>query len=199
MASSGWEKDRVENEVGIVGECFFTPLLRLNTSDEMNARLLDKNIACAKAHRRWAIENNLHWTLNVTFDEDQSWRLRADHSAKNMAVGRQFGLNLVRNVADKRSRGRRRKCTARDPKYLFEIVQTCDVNLDSLHWVGRCKNPTPKNQPQLRKFGYMLYPGPRITPLVEKWRLRILPDTPPYLFTLSPILAHTSWAWRTSK
>ena len=45
----------------------------------------------------WLIENQLHWTLDVTFDEDQS-RLRKGHGATNMAVVRHFALNLVRHV-----------------------------------------------------------------------------------------------------
>ena len=69
----------------------------------------------------WAIENNLHWTLDVTFNEDQS-RLRIGHGAKNMAVVRHFALNLVRQVADKRSIKRRRKCAAFDPEFLMEIL-----------------------------------------------------------------------------
>jgi predicted transposase YbfD/YdcC len=69
----------------------------------------------------WGIENNLHWILDVTFNEDQS-RLRTGHGAKNMAVVRHFALNLVRQVADKRSIKRRRKCAAWDPEYLVEIL-----------------------------------------------------------------------------
>jgi predicted transposase YbfD/YdcC len=69
----------------------------------------------------WAIENNLHWTLDVTFNEDQS-RLRAGHGAKNMAVVRHFALNLVRQVADKRSLKRRRKRASWDPSYLLQIL-----------------------------------------------------------------------------
>lgn len=45
----------------------------------------------------WQIENQLHWTLDVTFGEDQS-RLRKGHGAKNMAVVRHFALNLVRQT-----------------------------------------------------------------------------------------------------
>ena len=45
----------------------------------------------------WRIENQLHWTLDVTFNEDQS-RLRKGHGAKNMAVVRHFALNLVRQA-----------------------------------------------------------------------------------------------------
>jgi transposase len=48
--ASGWEKGQVENQVGLVRERFFTPRLRVKTYDELNAWLLDKNIAYAKAH-----------------------------------------------------------------------------------------------------------------------------------------------------
>jgi hypothetical protein len=76
---------------------------------------------CGGCTSHWAIENNLHWILDVTFNEDQS-RLRTGHGAKNMAVVRHFALNLVRQVADKRSIKRRRKWAAWDPKYLMEIL-----------------------------------------------------------------------------
>jgi predicted transposase YbfD/YdcC len=52
----------------------------------------------AKAIRgHWRIENQLHWTLDVVFNEDQS-RVRKGHGAKNMAVVRHFAINLVRMV-----------------------------------------------------------------------------------------------------
>jgi predicted transposase YbfD/YdcC len=79
-------------------------------------------VAFAEAVRgHWAIENQLHWVLDVTFREDLS-RLRTGHGAKNMAVVRHFALNLVRQVKDKRSIKRRRKRAAWDPKYLLEIL-----------------------------------------------------------------------------
>lgn len=73
------------------------------------------------ARGHWGIENNLHWTLDVTFHEDLS-RLRAGHGAKNMAVVRHFALNLMRQRTDKRSIKRRRKCAAWNTKYLLEIL-----------------------------------------------------------------------------
>jgi hypothetical protein len=48
----------------------------------------------------WAIENSLHWVLDVTFGDDQS-RLRKCHGAKNMATFRHFALNLVRAAKDR--------------------------------------------------------------------------------------------------
>ena len=48
--ASGWEKGQVENQVGLVRERFFTPRLRFKSDDELNAWLLDKCLAWAKAH-----------------------------------------------------------------------------------------------------------------------------------------------------
>src|ERR1700761_3172133 len=48
--ASGWEKGQVENQVGLVRERFFTPRLRFKSYDGLNAWLMDKCIAWAKAH-----------------------------------------------------------------------------------------------------------------------------------------------------
>jgi predicted transposase YbfD/YdcC len=88
----------------------------------ISSRALSAERFADAVRSHWAIENNLHWTLDVTFHEDLS-RLRAGHGAKNMAVVRHFALNLVRQVADKRSIKRRRKRAAWDPKYLLQILQ----------------------------------------------------------------------------
>lgn len=47
-----------------------------------------------RAH--WSIENNLHWVLDVAFDEDSN-RTRKGHSASNMAVIRHIALNLIKS------------------------------------------------------------------------------------------------------
>ena len=46
-----------------------------------------------RAH--WSIENNLHWVLDVAFDEDSN-RTRKGHSAENWAVIRHIALNLIK-------------------------------------------------------------------------------------------------------
>jgi len=46
-----------------------------------------------RAH--WAIENNLHWVLDIAFDEDGN-RARKGHSAANLAVIRHIALNLIK-------------------------------------------------------------------------------------------------------
>ena len=87
----------------------------------ISSRALSAAAFAVAARDHWAIENKLHWVLDVTFGEDRS-RLRTGHGAKNMAVVRHFALNLVRQVADKRSIKRRRKRAAFDPEYLLKIL-----------------------------------------------------------------------------
>jgi len=48
--AAGWEKGQVENQVGLVRERFFAPRLRFKSYGELNAWLVDKNLAWARAH-----------------------------------------------------------------------------------------------------------------------------------------------------
>ncbi len=59
-----------------------------------------------RAH--WAIENSLHWVLDVTFDEDGA-RNRKDNGPENLAILRRLSLNLLRSARPKLSIARKRK------------------------------------------------------------------------------------------
>jgi predicted transposase YbfD/YdcC len=60
-----------------------------------NARLIARSV---RAH--WAIENSLHWTLDVTLNEDAS-RIRARNAPENIAIIRRIGLNLLQQAKNK--------------------------------------------------------------------------------------------------
>jgi predicted transposase YbfD/YdcC len=60
------------------------------TSSGRSAAELAQNV---RGH--WAIENTLHWTLDMTFHEDLS-RVRKGHGAQNMALVRKFAFNKLR-------------------------------------------------------------------------------------------------------
>jgi transposase len=64
--ASGWEKGQVENQVGLVRERFFTPRLRFKSFDEMNAWLLDKIVAYAKAHHHPELVDQTIWDVFET-------------------------------------------------------------------------------------------------------------------------------------
>jgi transposase len=66
--ASGWEKGQVENQVGLVRERFFTPRLRFKNYDELNAWLLDKCIAYARAHRHIDQPDRTIWNV---FEEER--------------------------------------------------------------------------------------------------------------------------------
>ena len=51
-------------------------------------------LAAVRSH--WSIENSLHWTLDVTFREDQC-RVRKDNGPQNINTLRQIGHNLLKN------------------------------------------------------------------------------------------------------
>ena len=69
--------------------------------------------------KHWGIENQLHWTLDVTFREDQS-RLRTGHGAENCAVLRPIALNLLRQEPSTKSLPRKRLACALNPDYLLK-------------------------------------------------------------------------------
>ena len=50
-------------------------------------------LAAVRAH--WSIENSLHWSLDVTFREDQC-RVRKDYGPQNLATLRQISHNLLK-------------------------------------------------------------------------------------------------------
>jgi hypothetical protein len=59
--ASGWEKGQVENQVGVVRERFFTPRLRVASYEELNAWLLDRCVAYAKAHKHPELADRTIW------------------------------------------------------------------------------------------------------------------------------------------
>lgn len=69
----------------------------------------------------WAIENNLHWQLDMTFDEDAS-RIQERHGAANFAWLRRIALSLLKQHPSKLSVRSKRKTAALDPDFLKEIV-----------------------------------------------------------------------------
>lgn len=80
-----------------------------------------KQIASA-ARSHWAVENNLHWTLDVTFAEDQC-RVRAGNGAANFAALRQIAYNLLKaeNSTKKSMKIKRLTCSWEND-YLLKVL-----------------------------------------------------------------------------
>lgn len=70
----------------------------------------------------WGVENNVHWCLDVAFNED-GCRVRKDHAAQNLAVLRRLCLNLLRQeTSDKRGLKARRLRAGWSNDYLLRLL-----------------------------------------------------------------------------
>ena len=70
----------------------------------------------------WAIENRLHWQLDVTFQEDQS-RIRKGHADANFSSLRRTALSLLKNNHTKKvGMKNKRLVAALDDNYLTEVL-----------------------------------------------------------------------------
>jgi predicted transposase YbfD/YdcC len=70
----------------------------------------------------WAIENQLHWHLDVTFKEDQA-TVRKGNGPQNMSALRKIALNRVGMMNDKKSLKKRRFAAGLNLLYLEEILK----------------------------------------------------------------------------
>ena len=72
--------------------------------------------------QHWDIENKLHWSLDVTFNEDHS-RIRKDYAPENMAAVRHVALNLLRQEQSQHiSLRQKRLLCGLDAHYLLMVL-----------------------------------------------------------------------------
>lgn len=70
----------------------------------------------------WAIENSLHWVLDMAFHEDSA-RHRAGNCAQNLTTLRHVALDLLRSeTTNKLGVANRRKCAGWDRSYLLKVL-----------------------------------------------------------------------------
>ncbi|HEY8161998.1 MAG TPA: ISAs1 family transposase, partial [Methylocystis sp.] len=79
----------------------------------------ERLLAASRAH--WSIENNLHWTLDVTFGEDDC-RARKDYSALNLAILRHAALNILKRAPSKIPIKRKRVKAAISPDFRTALL-----------------------------------------------------------------------------
>ncbi len=83
---------------------------------------LDAKTFAAAVRQHWGVENPLHWTLDVTFREDQS-RARSKNAAQNLATLRRMALNLIKkNMRKNVSQRQKRILAALDTDFLQQLL-----------------------------------------------------------------------------
>jgi len=87
--------------------------------------LLSKYMAAKRllqiVRSHWGIENQLHWLLDVVFDEDGS-RTRKDNGPENLAILRRFAINIIRNHPARLSMPQKIKRAGWDDAFLLDLL-----------------------------------------------------------------------------
>jgi predicted transposase YbfD/YdcC len=81
----------------------------------------ERLLEIVRAH--WGIENILHWTLDVAFDEDLA-RSRKDNAPANLALIRRLAMNIARAHPDTKTSLRRKLLRAGwEDAFLFDLIR----------------------------------------------------------------------------
>jgi predicted transposase YbfD/YdcC len=71
----------------------------------------------------WAIENGLHWVMDMTFRDDEC-RIRTEHAPENFVTLKHMAANLARKAPGRDSLRLRLKTAAWDDDYLAKLIMT---------------------------------------------------------------------------
>lgn len=72
--------------------------------------------------QHWSIENQLHWSLDVTFREDISTK-QAGNAAENFSIITKIAVNLLKNNTTKKTSIRKKRfLCALDTDYLIKTL-----------------------------------------------------------------------------
>jgi len=69
----------------------------------------------------WAIENSLHWVMDMVFRDDEC-RVRTDHAPANFCTIKHMAYNLIRKAPGKGSLRLKRKAAGWDDDFLASLV-----------------------------------------------------------------------------
>jgi predicted transposase YbfD/YdcC len=69
----------------------------------------------------WSIENQLHWTLDVNFNED-ACRARKDNAPENLAIVHRLAINIIRSHPEPTSMRQKIKRAAWDEAFLLGVL-----------------------------------------------------------------------------
>jgi len=69
----------------------------------------------------WAVENSLHWVMDMIFRDDEC-RVRTDHAPANFTTLKHMAINLTRRAPGKDSLRLKRKVAAWDDDFLASLI-----------------------------------------------------------------------------
>jgi predicted transposase YbfD/YdcC len=83
--------------------------------------VLSANLLGPIVRSHWAVENSLHWVMDMIFRDDEC-RVRTDHAPANFTTIKHMAHNLIRKAPGKDSLRLRRKVAAWDDDFLASLI-----------------------------------------------------------------------------
>jgi predicted transposase YbfD/YdcC len=83
--------------------------------------VLPANLLGPIVRSHWAVENSLHWVMDMIFRDDEC-RIRTDHAPANFTTVKHMAHNLIRKAPGKDSLRLRRKVAAWDDNFLASLI-----------------------------------------------------------------------------
>lgn len=94
---------------------------------QKETRYYISSLCCGAEHilkairSHWEIENKVHWSLDVAFNEDAS-RKRAGNAAVNFSIINRLALNLLKKNDEKIGMKSKRLLAGWSPEYIFKVL-----------------------------------------------------------------------------
>ena len=122
----GWLKKR-HAWPGLAGVVIIDSRREMGDKIETETRLyvtssiLSAELLAAVVRGHWAIENSLHWVMDMVFRDDEC-RVRTRHAPANFTTIKHMACNLLRKAPGKDSMRLRRKVAAWDDGFLASVL-----------------------------------------------------------------------------
>jgi predicted transposase YbfD/YdcC len=122
----GWLRDR-HPWPGLNGVVIIDASREINGKIERETRFyitslnLPAKSLAAIVRSHWAVENSLHWVMDMLFRDDEC-RIRTEHAPANFTTVKHIALNLTRRAPGNDSLRVKRKIAAWDDDYLARLI-----------------------------------------------------------------------------
>jgi predicted transposase YbfD/YdcC len=122
----GWLQDR-HNWPGLKSVVIVESIREIANKIETDTRFYITSLALTATHlgpiirSHWAIENSLHWVMDMVFRDDEC-RVRTENAPANFTTLKHMAHNLIRKAPGKDSLRLRRKVAAWDDDFLASLI-----------------------------------------------------------------------------
>jgi predicted transposase YbfD/YdcC len=127
LSDIGWLAER-HDWTGLASIVMVDSLREINGKSQSETRFYITSLTASAAdiaayvRDHWAVENSLHWVLDMSFRDDES-RVRTNNAPAIFAIIRHITANLLRLAPGKDSINLKRKTANWDDKYLEAIIR----------------------------------------------------------------------------